>query len=248
MGMSRMSSEWRADEVEQQVERALEGVEEHRQRLGRDVEVRGQLRHGLAADLRDRQRQVERRLLEPERNRWRRAWSFLAVQARRRRRGSWSRRRGRCRAPRRSSQANFTPSSCAAAVAALKKFSPRSSAAGALLHRAVALVQVLVRPGRCRSRPAAAPGACAERLLAARRSPAGEPTSEYGIRTARLVLAPFRHQVPAGIGRHHDRGAVVGAAAAPCAATNCAAGRVAEDACSPPGRRAPRRRGARSAE
>jgi hypothetical protein len=48
-----------ADQVEKEVERALERVEEHRQGLGRDVEVRRQLRHRLAADLRDRQREVE---------------------------------------------------------------------------------------------------------------------------------------------------------------------------------------------
>jgi hypothetical protein len=56
-----------ADEVEQQVERALEGVEEHRQRLGRDVEVRGHLVHRLAADARERKREVQQRLPEVQR-------------------------------------------------------------------------------------------------------------------------------------------------------------------------------------
>src|SRR5205085_2654299 len=52
-----------ADEVEQQVERAFEGLEEDRQRFRRDVEVRRQLDQRLAAHPRERQRERERRLL-----------------------------------------------------------------------------------------------------------------------------------------------------------------------------------------
>ena len=51
-----------ADEVQQQVERALEGVEEDRERFRRNVEIGRELGEGLAADLRDRQREPERRL------------------------------------------------------------------------------------------------------------------------------------------------------------------------------------------
>ena len=39
-----------ADQIEEQVERPLEGLEEHLQRVGRDVQVVRQLRHRLAVD------------------------------------------------------------------------------------------------------------------------------------------------------------------------------------------------------
>jgi nucleotide-binding universal stress UspA family protein len=54
-----------ADQVEQQVERSLEGLEEHLERLGRDVEVDRQRRERLAVDARDRLRR-RRRVLEVE--------------------------------------------------------------------------------------------------------------------------------------------------------------------------------------
>jgi hypothetical protein len=52
-----------ANEVEEEIERPLEGLEEYRKRLGRNVEIRRHLGHRLAADARDRQREVEDRLL-----------------------------------------------------------------------------------------------------------------------------------------------------------------------------------------
>jgi hypothetical protein len=53
-----------ADQVEQQVERALEGLEDDLERVGRDVEVPRQLDDRLAVQPRDRRRRRRRRQLD----------------------------------------------------------------------------------------------------------------------------------------------------------------------------------------
>src|SRR6185503_449990 len=115
-----------ANEVEEEVQRALERVEEDRERFRRDVEVLGHFRERLAADLRDGHRQVEHGLLVREgivggvRGHLRPAMISAAALL-------TDSGVGAPGGISTSSQANFTPMSLAALVAAMMKFSPRST-------------------------------------------------------------------------------------------------------------------------
>ena len=61
IGISRISRFCRRDEVEQHVERALEGLEKHLERLRRDVQIARHFRDGLALDDRERHLALRRR-------------------------------------------------------------------------------------------------------------------------------------------------------------------------------------------
>src|SRR5690606_34252254 len=150
-------------------------LEEDRQRLRRDVEVGRKLGERLPAHARERQREVEARLGErfvvgggvgrhffPYRSAA--AWRLMAAP-------SWTVSCTSC-----YSQASGTPSSCDRAVAALKKFSPRSSRpspwafAPALWFRLSASGSLSFSPTKSSMRRASA--------LRTFASPAGEPASE----------------------------------------------------------------------
>src|SRR5579862_977373 len=169
------------DEVEEEIERALEGIEEDRERLGRNVEVRRKLREGLAPDLRDRHREVERGLLECGivgglRGHFLNSVSAACLHI------PWTVAAGPETSS--SSHANFTPSWLATVVAALKKFSPRSRreapcfAAPSLLPMSTASGSLSLSPTITTTR--------VESALRTSASVAPEPTSDWGKEPAPL--------------------------------------------------------------